>query len=439
LSINCLTIKIKSGSFIAAALFSVCSANGIQAAELDVTSFLDVSLDENPRRVSEGAAEFVRDERRDTAGLNVQLTHEAASSEVDIGYRIARDRFDKSSQEDLTAIIGQSFFSLGSEDSFYGLDLTHQITQRANTPDAAEVTTNLNEVSTARIEPRLSTNPRNLTTAQLLGVFTAIDFEDNDIRLDTEQKGAELRLARTIYNGGSVFTSLSASETSFDSAPDLDYDYRRSGIGFASEAKLLSYQIQVGVNTLTPKVGGSEESGPYFFGSLSYDSTLTRIESQIQSELSASSIVSSLNGDSAANNLLGVDGDEDRVEFNRFNIFASTDVLCARCRYSIGFEYQTVNNINLSENDVNVRAFSTQFSYNFTRATRLNLDVQKRELIFPNDGDRDTRSLRFRSTLSRTLTRLISVELYASREDFVGDLRRYDSSIYGLRLNADLY
>lgn len=431
---KCLWASLALISFV-----GVNKASFAEPAKLTVSASVGSVYDENPQKVSLDTEGRVANERKDSVGADLGLEYKSNSSDLDIGYRVKRDEFEKNSQDDETSYVGQSTYSLGNDATFYGLDASHQLTRKLNAPDAAEVNSNINEVSTISISPRVSTNPRHHTRAQLFGLYTDIDYEDNEIRLDTEQKGLQLTLDRKVTESKSVFLDFSASTTSFDGAEQLDYDYYRAGLGFTGNSNVFSYDVQVGSNTLSPKEGGDDETGTFFSGTLAYEVSHTDVKLSFRSELTASSIVGSLNDDATNGGLEGVSGEEDRVEFDDYEIVLNTQALCSRCGFSVGYSFQNVNNLTFSENDTEYKILSSSFSYSLNPVLRLNFAAENKDIIFVNDQSQNTESTKYKASLTGKISKSISLEVYAANEDFTGGQRMYDASLIGTKLNLVLY
>lgn len=419
---------------------TLLSVNSLcEPLDLDLTPFIDISYDENPLRVSESSADFVDGERKDTAGLNLSLNQSSATSLIDLDYRVVRDEFEKDSQEDETAYSGSSLLSFGTETSSYGIDLSHRVTRALNAPDAAAINLNVNEVSSYSVQPRLSNKPTSNTRASIYGLYTRIDYEDNEFRFDTEQKGVQFTIDRLLSGQHRVFLDVASSTTRFDGGELLDYDYRRMGLGFARETERLDYRFQVGSNRISPKNSGDDESGTFVSTSLNFDAPNFDIEASYQSELTASSIVGSLDDGTTNMVVQGVNGDEDRVRYESFDFTFNYSTLCVRCDLTLALSEQKIKNLNFSENDTNIKLASISLTYILNRTTRLVGGITERESRFTNDPARDTESTLYQLSAEKRVSQSITLGAYASNEDFSSGDRAYDSLIVGIRVNADLY
>ncbi len=356
-------------------------------------------------------------------GADVWARVERELVDLSADYQFYQNEYLEDSQEDRFIHTGQSALVLGTENTFYQLDLGHSTQRFLADPGGPVILSNTDQRDITTVSPLLRLRPgRN--NISIAGHYARIIYKETDFN-NSERIGYSVNWLRDVTPIHSIGVDYMENEVEYEVNSNGDYLYRRGAFIVSAELRLLQYSLQLGVNEVEPVMGRAVD-GLYYDLAVAYGSYRNTWSFTAQQTITDTSLGN-------ANSPFfseGITTDvsrfvQDQLERTSYGLAWRSDFLCVRCDLTIRAGYENESYFNVfTENRVETFG-GLAFSYRLRPSTNLELTFGHTEREFAEGGrSQDYRqsttivALDFESVLRYFETRLWYG--YENREPDVG-------------------
>lgn len=317
------------------------------------TLYLDALYMQNASRTP--VEENQVDEPQTRYGTNLFGSVNTDQIELSADYDFYQNDYYEDTQRDRFIRTGRSELVLGTENTFYQLDVAHSTQRFLTDPTGPSTLENTDQRDIVSVSPLLRLRPgaNNISVA---GHYSNIVYKETDIN-DSERVGFGIDWNRRISPLYSIGLGYLENEIDYELGDTGDYTYRRAAFTFASNLRLVSYRLEIGANEAEP-LEGEAVDGVYYDFELLYGRPSNTWSLTAQRSITDTSLGN-------ANNPFfseGITSDvsrniQDRLERRSVGANWRSDFLCYRCDLSLraGYEderYFTTSSENRSEHFV---------------------------------------------------------------------------------------
>lgn len=318
---------------------------------------LKVSEDDNPQ-----------EERQDYYDASLAVNYENSFLESEVNYQVHARKFADHSQEDDEYVDGNSLVVIGKNDDPASLRLEHSRVRLLSAPDAVDLVQNQREREIVSAMPELRSRFGKADYIFVRGLASLVRFPDSGLQ-DSKRTGYVAGWSRPVSGVSNFELMLQQTDIKYDESPEADYTYSTAVATYKVQLRKLSYQLGIGFNRSAPEVGDSQ-SEPSYVLNVGYQSGYQQFDLEASRQLTDTSVGSG-NGQT---NLPGNDGYTslpERIDRNRAELRWTTEVLCERCKFSVGGVFMEDDYLNKDQQTRTVQS-DFLFGYNFSSASNLN-------------------------------------------------------------------
>lgn len=437
-SVLCLNLLLGFAGTAAAQIVGQSPALG---RNLDFSSSVSIGTryDNNANRAS--GDEEALGEQQNIGNVSVAASFTGDRQFVNLDYRLTAEEYAEGSRENDAIYTGSAQYLLGSERTFYGLNVTHSVDRVLNSPSSEFFIEDSRSQSTLRIRPSIKTTNFGSNLVELSAVFGEVTSEDSEVR-DVTEKGTELRWNRdlpSIYQAGLVVGSFeydfSESSVTDTRASNLDYSSRSAMVYLQAESRNLEYSVSVGRQRIERDLSGQSFEGGVYSISVNYEvagQEFTYRDSLILSDTSFSEAPSGFESDAVFG---GASLTQDNIQQYSREFIWATNLLCQRCRFSLSGTEQDVVYFEFPINNFVTTTFTTRFEFDYSRRSTITLSYGYRDTELEFDSDQDASDGVSRLSYSRRFFRRAEMDIYlehVERDDATGG---YEAGRAGLTLS----
>lgn len=375
-------------------------------------------------------------ERQDIIDLGFFAEYENSLIVLDSNYLASMHQFAKDSQEERTTVEGDTRLRFGKENQFADLLLVHSRRSIRSSAEQIDILSNRDERQILSAIPTLRTSLGSNDRVLLQGSFSDIDYRLNEER-NAESQGAALIWQRQMSPIQRLDSSVQYSNVTFDAVPGRDYEYQNAAVAYSVTLRQFSYLVEVGYNASKPEQG-EDYSSPSFRAELEYAPGFNRF-----TLFAAQRITDTSAGDSNRGELGGtVPGDVgsenlDQIERRSLELSWQSQMLCERCELSANINSRQDKFLTL-ENDLEEAGVGLGFSYRFSQAARISINVDRREqriedLIIDEKITLDRSNIEFEYDFVSELNARLYVE--HEKRTSESELTGYKEMVAGLSLD----
>ena len=294
------------------------------------------------RKVTEFQAEY---------GADIWARVERELVNLSADYQFYQNEYLEDSQEDRFIHTGQSALVLGTENTFYQLDLGHSTQRFLADPGGPVILSNTDQRDITTVSPLLRLRPgRN--SISIRGHYARVVYKETDFN-NSERIGYSVNWLRDVTPIHSIGVDYMENDVEYEVNSDGDYLYRRGAFIVAAELRLLQYSLQLGANEVEP-VTGRAVDGLYYDLAVAYGSYRNTWSFTAQQNITDTSLGN-------ANSPFfseGITTDvsrfvQDQLERTSYGLAWRSDFLCGRCDLTVraGYEDESYFNV-LTENRI---------------------------------------------------------------------------------------
>jgi len=343
-------------------------------------SSLDVSLGMN---YSDNGTKAGSDEVSDTeqrVGINIGLSHETQQFQSTLDYSVAKNRYDKETQESNTEIDGAlSFVYEPIEGSlFFRLDSSTR--NIVNDKTALDVADNRQNRTITTFAPEWILRPSSASELSLSVNYSDISYEESEG--DSNRSGASIKWSSLRSKVDVLSAQVNYSEVDLGRA-GLDYDSYQAYVSYTASLSKLQYSISIGYNetnrNLAENVGGGFLNADFNFsdGASNWRLNLGR-------ELTDSSQGNNNGGSDQFSSFQSTSGSVDIYELTTVRVSWSADVFCEACSIDVSFWYEE-EDYETAPSDSEEISAKFGLSYDYSRLTKVSFEATYSDFTFPSD------------------------------------------------------
>ncbi|WP_027328160.1 hypothetical protein [Marinimicrobium agarilyticum] len=375
-------------------------------------------------------------ERQDEAELSVGGNYANRWISFEAGYEASERRFNEGSQEDRSLLRGDSELVVGQPTDPMDLVITHSRRTVLNAPDEVDLLKNNDERTILSAMPSARWRPTGADLLMVRGQFSEVDYRFRPER-NSERQGASLVWQREVSEVDSLSLTGQHTEVSFDAAPLADYEYRAANLSYQVSLRQLQYQIQVGYNESSPKVGDGLSSPSYLVD-------VTFGEGGNRWGFNASQFITDNSSGSGNQGDLGdftpgdsSSGELDQLERTRAELRWMNQTLCARCNLTASLYWQS-DDYRVENEDQDELGVRLSARYEVSQQSSLDISWQRRDRQFESAAERsDFQQDRLRARYEYQFVNGVGLNVFMARNDRQSDdnNREYDETSGGLGLS----
>lgn len=393
--------------------------------------------DENATRLPDDLEQSQVEERQDRYSIDLTGQYNGQSTKFTADYNIARNVYNKSSQEDATTRVGNALLFLGDELSRYDLELEHNARRVLVNPEDELVIENTRKQDVYTVVPSIKTRADKPTSMKLSALLNRVEFE-NEASDNSKTRGTQLMVTHRLSKLRAISILGSSRYTDFEAGDDDDYNYRLYAVQFSSISRVTDFALNVGYNEVLPE-NRSNNHGVYYSVEGSFDYDLAQISFEASQQYSDSSNNSGV--DIVDSNIVssGASNVTDQLELTTFDLGLATQSICSACTLSVSYSRQNLEYQNIVEENVVNSTMSVSGEYRRTRKLIFNLSYvhQKAdfELDFPDRNSETKISQAGATYLWNDRLSIRALYKVIRRDDSTNG---YDSKILGLGFSIGL-
>lgn len=404
-------------------------------------------IDENEFNTSISASSFMTDnskktllepieERQDIYGLGLIASYSNWLVDADIDYQLHAQKFSEQSQADEEYADGSSNLVFGKETDPLGLELEHSRRMLLRSPDEVALLENQQEREMISAQPIIRKRLSDADRIFLQGQAAKVRFIGEDGSQDSKRNGATLGWAHAISKTSAMMFSSQHMDVSFDQQPDADYQMLNTALAYQVQLRKLDYSVQAGYNEISPEVG-EKQGAPSYSINFGYASGYHLFSASADRQITDSSFGNgNLNNDNQIPGNDGLSQNLGKIDRRNFALDFSTDVICARCTFSLGASVVDDDYLERDEQSRNTYVRSA-FVYSLSSAARVTLRADKSK--YDQEIDQVIRkyttdyvSLEYAYQFNNGF----DIRLFSRKEDRDGEdsVNNYKENIYGAGL-----
>ena len=406
------------------------------------TVSIEGRYDDNATRVLNDSDADEITEQQNVYNLEFGGSQESSVSELEFDYRVFYEEYTKESQTSDTSATGKADLFFGNDSSIFGLSLRHSLQQVLATPQAEATRDNLFNRQEYAVAPQVRLRPSKVDTVLFTATGRKTDFESFN-QSNTQDLSLDLEWDHKISGTTELGVIASHRDTEFEDAGDLDYSYRSVGGILRSELRLLSYELQAGINEIESDLTGETADDNYYVTEISYNGTVHTVQFNYESILTDTSDANSLTDPSNDATTGGSLEIQDQVASETFELSYKWDrfAQCVNCTLNLFATSQELDYVRFSEEDNTVIQYLASFNYRFSERSSLTLSYSERSVEFRNTPENDSDSSTYRIDYLWRFGKDTSVTAFYSGLEQTdeglpeNDPTSYDYNIVGLKLS----
>ena len=334
----------------------------------DVRANLAFSLDASAEFTDNALKEYtdIVDERHDTIVLDVEGGWQNRYLAIDADYKFTKRSFSEGTEPDDSTIDGQASIDIAKGKPIY-MNLFHSRRQVLNDPSNAPLFTNFEERDILRAELGLVFPFGSVDTLSIVPYASKVKLEKAK-ELDNERLGGDLKWSRRLSTTDQFVVELTGYGSSFDDG-SRDYDLARWSFGYQATLRRLEYNINAGINKISPSIGRETEA-PFYNASIEYSGPLQEFSVNGSRLLTDSSRGNDNQQNSSPFNIRsGSEGNVDQMELTTYSLDYTAYWFCSRCSLDVFLSVEDEAYISLEEQDNQRRRQFLRGSYKLAAKT----------------------------------------------------------------------
>lgn len=312
------------------------------------------------------------------ANLRGSIDREIVSLLAD--YDFYQNDYSEDTQEDRFIRTGRSSLIVGTEQTFYQLDVTHSTQRFLRDPEGPAILANTDQRDVTSATPLLRLRRGTVGSVAVVGHFADVRYKSSDLN-NSERYGFGLQALRDTSPVHTLGLTFLQNEIDYKYGEAGDYTYRRAAVTFGAELRELNYSIELGANEADPMLG---EGGDGLFFDLgvthtTYDSRWTFTAHQSITDTSLGNANDPFFSEGFTSDVSPLV--QDQLERRSLGASVQSAMLCRRCEVSlrIGYEDESYFNVVTEDNEESFVATALGYQLRPSVALQLSLDHRIRE------------------------------------------------------------
>ncbi len=306
--------------------------------------YVESVLVDNALRTSDESRKIEEVQLEYGADIQAGIDRELIALSAD--YNFAQNEYSEDSQDSRFTRTGQSELVLGSDTTFYQLNVSHSTQRFLADPAGPAILANTDQRDVLAASPLLRLQPGSGNRIAVIGHYAQIGYKETDLN-DSERTGFGVSWLRDMSPVHTLGVNYMENDITYDINSSGDYTYRRAALEFHSELRRLKYAIQVGANEVEP-VNGQIVDGLY------YDLNILHGSHRNTWTLTAQQMITDTSLGNANNPFFskGITSDassivQDQLERTSFGFAWRSDFFCFRCDVTLraGYEEEVYFNV----------------------------------------------------------------------------------------------
>ena len=317
-------------------------------------------------------------------GADVWASIERELLTLSADYQFYQNEYLEDTQEDRFIHTGQSALVLGTENTFYQLDLGHSTQRFLADPSGPVILSNTDQRDISTVSPLLRLRPgRN--NISIAGHYARVVYKETDFN-NSERIGYSVNWLRDVTPIHRIGVDYLENEVEYEVNSSGDYRYRRSAFVLAAELRLLQYSLQLGVNEVEPVVG-RVVNGLFYDLAVVYGSYRNTWTFTAQQNITDTSLGNANSPFFSEGITTDVSRDvQDQLERTSYGLAWRSDFLCIRCDLTVRAGYEDEDYFNvMTENRVETFG-GLALSYRLRPSTNLEFILGHTRREFAPDG-----------------------------------------------------
>lgn len=391
---------------------------------------LAVSQDDNARKSDTNLI----DERQDEATARLFADYTGSWYQFDADYTARYLNYSEDSQDNRNQLDGRAGVFLGKPRGWASLAFGNERRSVYNAPEDTPISENLDDRSVWYLEPSLIARFGSVNSMTLSGRAEQVSYRYNSVR-DSEPSSATLTYQRDVSGVSYIQAYGGLRSVEYPNGTLDDYENQFAGIAWASQLRLLQYELKLGYNKATFDDDDADYEAPSFHITLNYDSAINRLLLELSQDITDTSSGSALQDDVPDNpqaDGVGVD----QIERQRARAEWASQALCSRCETTLGFRYQ-YDDYRRDIRDGATEAFNVGLRYRFSESLRGFIQYERSELDYDDASLFGYEADRIDLRLEKMLGAQLSTRIFYSFEQRETNID-YEQNIFGIGLTYTL-
>lgn len=360
--------------------------------------------------------------------------------ELDSRYDTSKSIYDKKSQIDKHLVEGTSQLLIGNESFPLDLRLAHSKMTLLNSPDAVDISDNLDSREILSVMPSVKTHLSSADLIVFTGNYDETSYKDN-LKLNSDRKGFTASWLRGISKVENLQVSVQKLDSSFDYFPSADYQLVRASAQFDVKLRNLSYMIQAGYNKATRDIEDNSFSNPeykflstYIMGSNEFGLSIS--QAITDSSYGNGNVAGLVSGEG----LGGRDSSAvvlDLINEQRVDLSWRTTAFCEHCYFGLNL-IDARRDYQKTSQDRKEKMGSVDFRYKFSQKISYYVHVRYSEMKFDSNVQFSNYKHNNASTgFDYSLTKDFKIKMYAEKNKRTSTSleQSYTENILGLNLS----
>lgn len=347
--------------------------------------YVESRLVDNASRTADDNQKITEAQAEYGADVWARIDRELVALSAD--YQLYQNEYFEDTQEDQFIRTGQSALVIGTENTFYQLDLGHSTQRFLADPAGPDILENTDQRDISTVSPLLRLRPgRNRIS--VAGHYAHIVYKETDIN-NSDRTGYSVSWIRDVSPIHSIGFDYMENEVEYEVNNTGDYRYRRGSFVFSSELRLLQYTVQIGSNEVEPVVGSVVDG-------LFYDVAITHGNHRNTWTFTAQQSITDTSIGNANNPFFseGITSDasrlvQDQLERTSYGLAWRSNFLCFRCDLTIRAGYEDEGFLNITTENRIETFGGMALRYRLRPSVNLELILEHTKREFAEDGGSD--------------------------------------------------